>query len=187
MKEWIEKAKHTEHHILSPGFDSKQQLAAHPEFVDLLAMNQTLMMPARFFNPDDAENIPTGEVRPVADTPMDFRKPKAIGQDIHADYEPLHLQGGYDHNFEVFCNPCAVLHDPASGRTMSVSTDCCGVQFYAGNFLKDYGKGGLYYGKRSGICLETQFYPDSINHPEWPQPFVKAGQRYHSETKYRFN
>ena len=154
----------------------------HPE----KAMEQILTIPGRFFNPDDAENIPTGELRCVEGTPFDFRIPKPIGQDIGADYEPLHLQAGYDHNFEVFCNPCAILHDPESGRTMTVSTDCPGIQLYAGNFLDDNGKGGVYYGKRSGVALETQFYPDSVNHPEWPQPFVKAGEKYHSETRYRF-
>lgn len=150
------------------------------------AMNQVLTIPGRFFTPDDAENIPTGELRPVAGTPMDFRSPKPIGQDIEADYEPLHLQGGYDHNWEVFCDPCAVLSDPVSGRTMAVSTDCPGIQFYAGNFLNEMGKGGVYYGKRSGVALETQFYPDALHHPEWPQPVTKAGETYHSETVYRF-
>ena len=150
------------------------------------AMDQLLTIPGRFFNPDDAQNIPTGELRPVEGTPFDFRMPKAIGRDIGADYEPLHLQGGYDHNFEVFCNPCAILQDPVSGRTMTVSTDCPGIQLYAGNFLDDNGKDGVHYGKRSGVALETQFYPDSVNHPEWPQPFVKAGEHYHSETRYTF-
>ena len=68
-------------------------------------MEQLLTIPGRFFNPDDTENIPTGELRSVAGTPMDFRTPKPIGQDIGVDYEPLHLQVGYDHNWEVFCNP----------------------------------------------------------------------------------
>lgn len=150
------------------------------------AMNHILTMPSRWFNPDDAQNIPTGEQRPVDGTPFDFRSPKPIGRDINEDYEPLRLQGGYDHNFEVFCNPCATLHDPESGRTMTVETDCPGVQLYAGNFLNDSGKSGMYYGKRSGIALETQYAPDSLHHSEWPQPIVKAGEAYHSETVYRF-
>ena len=150
------------------------------------AMEQLLTIPGRFFNPDDAENIPTGELRPVDGTPMDFRSPKPIGQDIGMDYEPLHLQGGYDHNWEVYCNPCAILSDPVSGRTMEVHTDCPGIQFYAGNYLDEQGKNGVYYGKRTGIALETQFYPDCLHHPEWPQPIVKAGEKYHSETIYRF-
>lgn len=150
------------------------------------AMEQILTIPGRFFNPDDAQNIPTGELRSVEGTPFDFRAPKPIGRDIDADYEPLHLQGGYDHNFEVFCNPCAMLSDPKSGRTMAVYTDCPGIQFYAGNFLDETGKGGIHYGKRSGVALETQFYPDALHHPEWPQPITKAGEHYHSETVYRF-
>ena len=151
------------------------------------ALQQLLTIPGRFFNPDDAENIPTGELRKVNGTPMDFRAPKAICQDIEADYEPLKLQGGYDHNWEVFCNPCATLSDPVSGRTMAVYTDCPGVQFYAGNFLDESGKNGVYYGKRSGIALETQYYPDSLHHPEWPQPITRAGEKYRSETIYRFS
>ena len=150
------------------------------------AMNQILILPGRFFNPDDAQNIPTGELRSVTGTPMDFRSPKVIGQNIGQDYEPLKLQGGYDHNWEVFCNPCATLYDSASGRSMAVYTDCPGIQFYAGNFLDEHGKNGVYYGKRTGIALETQFYPDALHHPEWPQPITKAGEHYRSETMYRF-
>ena len=151
------------------------------------AMEQLLSMPGRFFNPDDAQSIPTGELRSVDGSPMDFRTPKPIGRDINEDYDALNLQGGFDHNWEVYCNPCATLTDPGSGRIMTVYTDCPGVQFYAGNFLdSEPGKGGMVYPKRSGICLETQYYPDSVHHPEWPQPIVKAGDKYHSETVYRF-
>ncbi|MDO5152916.1 MAG: aldose epimerase family protein [Eubacteriales bacterium] len=150
------------------------------------AMDQLLILPGRFFNPDDRENIPTGELRSVSGTPMDFRSPKPIGRDIGQDYEPLRLQGGYDHNWEVFCNPCAILSDPVSGRSMAVSTDCPGIQLYAGNFLDERGKGGIYYGKRSGVALETQYYPDCLHHEDWPQPITKAGEKYHSETVYRF-
>ncbi len=152
-----------------------------------LAMDMELMMPARFYTVADAASIPTGENRDVAGTPMDFREPKPIGRDINEDYEALNLQGGYDHNFEVFCQPAAVVHDPHSGRTMVVTTDLPGVQFYAGNYLSGkIGKEGVAYTKRGGIALETQYYPDSVNHPNWPQPFVKAGQRYHTETCYTF-
>lgn len=150
------------------------------------AMDQILCIPGRWFNPDDAQNIPTGEQRSVDGTPMDFRVPKSIGKDICEDYEPLKLQGGYDHNWEVYCNPCATLSDPVSGRSMAVYTDCPGVQLYAGNFLDETGKGGIHYCKRSGVALETQFAPDAVHHPEWPQPFVKSGEKYHSETVYRF-
>ena len=151
-----------------------------------LAMDQVLTVNADAFNPDDAQNIPTGECRAVEGTPFDFRTPKALGRDIGADYEPLHLQAGYDHNFILKGNPCAILTDPHSGRTMEVHTDCPGVQVYTANFLEVVGKNSLPYPKRSGVCLETQFAPNSVNHPEWPQPFVKAGVPYHSETKFQF-
>lgn len=153
-----------------------------------LAMDQVLTMPATFFNPDDALSIPTGELRSVEGSPMDFREGKPIGRDVNADYDALNLQGGYDHNFEAKGEVCATVFHPATGRTMEVLTDCPGVQFYCGNFLEgEKGKNGVSYCKRGGICLETQFLPDSVNHPEWQQPFTKAGQPYHSETVYRFS
>lgn len=151
-----------------------------------LAMNQTLMLPARCFTPNDDRGIPTGEVWEVAGTPMDFRVPKPLGQDIGADYRPLRLQGGIDHNFEVFCQPCAVLRDPVSGRSMAVTTDCPGIQVYTANFTDEKGKGGIHYRPRCAVALETQFYPDSVNHPEWRQPFFRAGERYFSQTRYAF-
>ncbi len=152
------------------------------------AMDQTLMMPARHFTVADAESIPTGELRSVEGTPMDFRIPKPVGRDIDADYEPLKLQKGYDHNFEVFANPCAVLTDPGSGRSVAISTDCCGLQFYSGNFLQgEEGKDGVSYCCRGGIALETQFYPDSVNQPQWAQPITRAGESYRSETVFRFH
>jgi aldose 1-epimerase len=155
----------------------------HPE----RAMDQILMMPARHFTVCDEQTIPTGELRSVADTPMDFRSPKPLGQDINADYSPLHLTKGYDHNFEAFCAPSALLTDPHSGRAMALITDCPGIQLYTANFTNETGKGGIHYGKYSAVCLETQFYPDSVNHPEWRQPFTKAGTPYHSETLYQFS
>ena len=151
------------------------------------AMNQLLQLPARHFTFCDAASIPTGENRSVDGSPMDFRTAKPIGRDINEDYDALKNQGGYDHNFEVWCNPCATLSDPDSGRVMTVETDCCGIQFYAGNFLiGEIGKNGVSYCYRGGICLETQFYPDCINHPDWAQPITKAGEKYHSETRYTF-
>ncbi len=151
------------------------------------AMGQLLTLPGRFFLPDDAQSIPTGELRPVAGSPMDFRSPKPLGRDIDLPYEPLLLQGGYDHCWEAFGDPCAILSDPVSGRSMAVSTDCPGIQVYTGNFLDDAGKDGVYYGPRSGVALETQFYPDSLHHSDWPQPITRAGQIYHSETVLRFS
>ena len=155
----------------------------HPE----KAMEQELIMPARVYTVADDKSIPTGEMRSVEGTPMDFRIAKVIGRDHDMDYEALNLQGGYDHNFEVFCDPCAILSDPASGRTMAVSTDRPGIQFYAGNYIvEEKGKNGAIYTKRSAVCLETQCYPDSVNHPEWVQPITKAGEKFHSVTRYAF-
>ena len=151
------------------------------------AMDQELMIPGCHFYPDDAENIPTGALRHVEGTPFDFRVFKPIGRDIGMDDESLKLQGGYDHNFEVCGNPCAILRDPDSGRAMSVYTDCPGIQFYAGNFLDAVGKGGIHYGRRSGVALETQFAPDAVHHPEWPQPFTRAFEHRISETIYKFS
>ena len=151
------------------------------------AMKQYLTMPARIFTPADEQSIPTGETREVAGTPMDFRKPVQIGSRIDEDYDALNQQGGYDHNFEVFTQPCAILEDRNSGRTMAVETDLPGLQFYSGNYLGgQQGKDGVFYCKRSGICLETQFWPDAVNKSDWEKPIVKAGDRYHSQTKFIF-
>ncbi len=155
---------------------------AHPE----KAMDQILCLPARHFTLADAQSIPTGDLPQVEETPLDFRTPKAIGQDIDADFAPLHLQKGIDHNFEVFCTPAAILSDPESGRSLAITTDLPGIQIYTANYTDEVGKEGVHYGFRSGVALETQFYPDAVNHPEWKQPFVKAGEKFHSETKYRF-
>lgn len=152
------------------------------------AMDMQLMLPSTHFTPADQESIPTGQLRSVAETPMDFRMPKPIGADINADYDAILYQKGYDHNFVVCANPCAVLSDPESGRSMTVITDCPGLQFYSGNFLVgETGKDGVHYCFRGGICLETQYYPNALNQPDWPQPVTKAGECYHSETKYIFS
>lgn len=149
------------------------------------AMQQVLTINAHYFTPADALSIPTGELRPVTNTPMDFSAPKIIGQDINAEYDALLLQGGYDHNYVLSCEHCATLC--YGERKMDVITDCPGVQFYSGNFLAgEQGKCGAIYPKRAGICLETQFWPDSTHHPLWPQPVTKAGERYYSKTVYQF-
>lgn len=155
----------------------------HPE----KSLDQLLYMPARFFTPDDDLSIPTGELRNVEGTPFDFRTAKPIRRDIGQDYDALNLQGGYDHNFEAVEGICAILSDPESGRVMEVSTDCPGIQFYCGNFLRgEIGKDGVSYTYRGGVALETDYFPDAVNHPEWKQPFVKANTPYHSETTYTF-
>lgn len=152
-----------------------------------LAMQQILTLPGEIFTPADAQSITTGEERPVAGTPMDFRTGKPIGQDIDADYEPLKLQFGYDHNFAVKDGIAAILQDPSSGRQMTVITDCPGVHFYSGNYMADFlGKDGAVYAKRSGLCLETQFYPNAVNHDHWRKPIVKANTPYRSQTVFKF-
>ena len=151
-------------------------------------MEQILTMPARFFTPTDEQSIPTGQLQSVAGTAMDFRTPKPLGRDVDAPESQLTLAGGYDHNFEVFANPCAILSDPESGRTMAVSTDCPGVQLYTGNYLNgERGKDGVIYGRRAGVCLETQFFPNAVNIPAFRQPVTKAGQRYKSVTVFSFD
>ena len=152
-----------------------------------LAMDQILTLPGDIFTPADAASIPTGEERPVVGTPMDFRNGKPIGQDINADYEPLHFQHGYDHNFAVKDGIAAILYDPAYGRKMTIQTDCPGVHFYSGNYMEGFlGKDGAVYAFRSGLCLETQFYPDAVHKPQWKQPITKANEAYHSVTKFIF-
>ena len=149
----------------------------HPE----LAVQQTLILPARVYTEADDKNIPTGRLMPVDGTPMDFREAKPICRDIAL------CPGGYDLNFEVFTDPAAILQDPVSGRTMTVTTDMPGIHFYSGNYLAgEIGKDGVSYCRRGGMALETQHYPDAVHHPEWKQPFVKAGERWRSVTKFSF-
>lgn len=136
--------------------------------------------------------IPTGEIQPVTGTPMDFTKMKPIGQDINADFEQLKLTLGYDHNFVIdgadgSLKEIAVAEDPKSGRKMKVFTTLPGVQFYAGNCIgEDTGKDHTPYGPRKGFCLETQYYPDNIHHPNFPQSVFGPGKDYESVTVYQF-
>ncbi|MBO5868551.1 MAG: galactose mutarotase [Oscillospiraceae bacterium] len=153
-----------------------------------LAMKQILTLPGEIFTPADEVSITTGEEWPVEGTPMDFRFGKPIGQDIDADYTPLHFQSGYDHNFAVKDGIAAILQDPVSGRRMTIKTDCPGVHFYSGNYMDNFlGKNGAVYVKRAGLCLETQFYPDAVNKPHWVQPITKANTPYFSQTKFIFD
>ncbi len=151
-----------------------------------LAMKQFLTLSATEYTAADGESIPT-ENRLVSGTPMDFRAEKQICRDIDTDFEALNLQGGYDHNFVLDSSPAVILENCERTRKMSIYTDCAGVQFYAGNYLKsECGKNGAHYGYRSGVCLETQFFPDALSHPNWKSPITKAGIPYHSQTVYSF-
>jgi aldose 1-epimerase len=157
-------------------------------------LNEEIMIAADKFTPTDKGLIPTGELAPVEGTPMDFRKPTVIGKRIHDNYEPLILAGGYDHNWVLRgangeIKTAAKVHDLMSGRAMTVTTTEPGVQFYTGNFLDGtfHGPGGVVYAKNTGLCLETQHYPDSPNHPSFPTTELKPGQTRHSMTTFTFS
>ncbi len=165
-------------------------LAGHDSGVML---DQKLQLFADAYTPDeDSHSIPTGEIAPVAGTPMDFTTMKPIGQDINEDFEQLHFTGGYDHNYVLSDKPgtmrqMAKAECDASGIAMDAYTECCGVQLYAGNFIgTQTGKGGVTYGDRHGFCLESQFYPNAVNEKNFPSSVVPANTEYHSETKYHF-
>jgi aldose 1-epimerase len=140
-----------------------------------------------FYLPVDDTLIPTGEILSVRSTPMDFTAPKPIGRDIDA-VPPA----GYDHCFvigpgETDVRTGAVLKDPGSGRKMEVLTDAPGIQFYSGNLIKDItGAGGRAFGRRSGLCLETQLFPDAVNRPYFRSPFLYPGVTYRTVTIHRF-
>lgn len=141
----------------------------------------------------DEVSIPTGEIRPVEGTPMDFREGRRIGEDIDADYDQLKMAGGYDHNwclndFDGDVRLVARAYSETSGIAMEVYTDLEGMQFYTGNFLKDEpaGKDGVRYQPRGGYCFETQHYPDAVNKPAFPSPILKAGEEMDTTTIYKF-
>lgn len=157
-------------------------------------LQQEVWINADAFTPADQWSIPTGEIRPVAGTPFDFTEKKKIGRDIGADYDQLKFANGYDHNFALNeqgtgLRHAALLTDPVSGRRMDVYTDLPGMQFYTGNGLKNTypGKDGADYLPRTGVCFETQFYPDAVNKPDWQQPVFRKGEVYKSETVYCFS
>lgn len=156
-------------------------------------LNEKLTLDADKFTPVDAKLIPTGELRPVAGTPLDFTHPETIGARINDNNDQLKLGHGYDLNWVVRgtmgqLRPAARVEDPASGRVFSVETTEPGVQFYTGNFLDGTfsGPNGK-YDFRTGLCLETQHYPDSPNHPSFPTSELKPGQTYSTETTWTFS
>lgn len=154
------------------------------------AMDHKLWLNCKAYTPTFPGSIPTGEIATVAGTPFDFTQSTRIGDRIDENNEQLKLAGGYDHNFVVDgsgMTKIAVLTDDASGREMTVFTDLPGVQFYAGNFIATQtGKEGVTYSKRCGVCLETQYFPNAINTPAFASPVLKAGEKFHSVTKYQF-
>ena len=156
-------------------------------------LDHEIMINADHFTPIDEAMIPTGELRPVAGTPFDFRQPRRIGAHIDEPDEQLQRAGGYDHNFVLNGTPgelrlAARLYDPSSGRVLEVSTTEPGMQLYTGNFLDGtiVGKGGVTYARRAGLCLETQHFPDSPNHPHFPSTVLRPGEEFHSVTVFAF-
>ncbi len=150
-----------------------------------------LTINAASFTQVDETLIPTGELRPVEGTPFDFTTPHSVGERINEDYDQLKPGGGYDHNFilDNVAEVDASVYDPETGRLLEVITDQPGIQFYCGNFLNGRltGHGGKTYNYRSGLCLETQHYPDSPNHPEFPSTVINPGETFTSRTVYRFS
>jgi aldose 1-epimerase len=158
-------------------------------------LNHRLLLRASQFTPVDSTLIPTGELRAVRGTPFDFTKPIAIGERIEENDEQLKFGKGYDHNWVLertekgALQLAAEVYEPTSGRVLQVLTTEPGIQFYSGNFLDGTakGKGGQVYGHRTGLCLETQHFPDSPNHPQFPSTVLKPGQTYRSSTVLRFS
>ena len=156
-------------------------------------LSHLVTLNATHYTPVNPGLIPTGEIAPVEGTPFDFTTPHPIGNRIDADNEQIRFGGGYDHNW-VLDNQdgdlalAATAFEPVSGRVMEVWTTEPGVQFYCGNFLDGslIGKSGRPYQRRTGFCLETQHYPDSVNQPNFPATILRPGEKYQSTTLFRF-
>jgi aldose 1-epimerase len=158
-------------------------------------LDHQLTIDADQITPVDAGLIPTGAMIPVAGTPFDFTRPKAIGKNIAADDQQIKYGPGYDHNFVLNKTEpgelakAAEVYEPTTGRIMEVWTTEPGIQFYSGNFLDGSvtGKGGKVYRKHDGFCLETQHYPDSPNKPQWPTTVLRPGETYKTTTAHKFS
>ncbi len=157
-------------------------------------LSHLMMINADHFTPGDSNQIPTGEIRSVEGTPLDFRKPTAIGARIDQDDEQLKFGRGYDHNYVLNHRGedlvlAARAVEPESGRTLEVRTSQPAIQLYTGNFLDGtvQGKGGKSYPYRSAFCLETQHFPDSPNHPNFPSTVLRPGQTYQETAVYKFS
>ncbi len=158
-------------------------------------LQHQLTLHASKFTPVDQTLIPTGELQPVASMPFDFTKAVAIGARINQDDQQLKFGRGYDHNWVLDRKPgspislVAEAYEPQTGRVLQVLTTEPGIQFYSGNFLDGtiHGKGGKVYGHRGAFCLETQHFPDSPNHANFPSTVLKPGARYSTRTIFRFS
>ena len=158
------------------------------------AMDQYVTIHAEQYTPVGEGSIPLGENAAVEGTPMDFRKAHKIGDEIEADFEQLRITGGYDHNYvtdgynKASIREIAEAWSEKTGIQMDVLTDCPCVQFYTANFVdQEHGKNGHVYNKREAFCLETQVEPNAVNVENFHSPILEAGERYYSETIYRFS
>ena len=162
------------------------------------AYDMVLYVNADSFTPSDKLYIPTGEIKSVEGTPMDFRTPHALGDSINSTFDQIQNATGYDHNFCLNTNGddtqvCASLYSPKTGIYMEMYTNEPGVQVYSGNFqgvgpdAKIARKGGITYPKHVSVCLESQKYPDSPNHADWAQPTLNPGEKYYSHAAYKFS
>lgn len=184
------------HYLARPEEDTVLNLTNHSYFNlsghdsgDVLG--QEVRIRAGAYTRADETSVPTGEIVPVEDTPMDFRVYKAIGEEIEEDYEDLIFGKGYDHNWVLNgygLRPVAWMRSLETGIQMQVSTDLPGMQFYVGNFLEnERGKGGAEYLRRHGACFETQYFPDAVHNYHFESPIVLAGETYDTTTVYRFS
>lgn len=186
----------TIHYVAVPDQDTVINMTNHSYFnlnghASGTVLGHKVTVNADSFTPADAYSIPTGEIRSVEGTPMDFRSGRVLGDDIDTDYEPLRFGSGYDHNWvlknEGRFDKVAEVASEESGIVMEVYTDLPGVQIYTANFVDgEPGKDGASYIKRSAVCLETQYFPDAVHHENFPQPLCRKGEKYDTRTAYRF-
>jgi aldose 1-epimerase len=155
-------------------------------------LGQELQINGSFFTPTDKTNVPTGEIRSVKGTPMDFTVAKKIGKEIDREDEQLKFGYGYDHNWVLDhrtgnLDLAAIAYDPASGRVLETYTTQPGLQLYTANWIDgEKGKGGKKYGKRWAFCLETQHFADAINKPHFPSTILNPGEVYEHCCVYKF-
>ncbi len=156
-------------------------------------LDHKVVIQANEFTPTTDDLIPMGEIMEVKGTPMDFTSPRRVGDDIDADFAPIKIAGGYDHNFVLDRDDngkvlyAGELIEEATGRVMKIETDLVGMQFYTGNFIgNEQGKDGAEYHKRDGLCFETQYFPNSCNVESFKSCVCKAGVPFRTVTKYGF-
>lgn len=174
--------------VLNPTHHGYFRLSGQPES---LILDHRLKIEADAFTAFGPDKIVTGELRPVAGTPLDFREPKLIGRDIGVEEEQMRLGGGYDHNFTIrgqadALRPAATLEHQASGRRMEMWTTEPGVQLYTANSVDLAGRNGVPYRPRCGLALDRQHFQNSPNRPEFPSTVLRPGQTFRSTTEYRF-